>query len=208
MQLLDSTWHCQNVTLTFTFFAADTFSYPLDQIRTFLGHMFTGFNDVEVFIRDFNSVFSIRLNGVISDTFNFFDSCEAMAYSLPLLLGALCCLSVAHGVLRVFNMRASGLETDIFGGDTDGYVRGFCNSASLGQTSVRKDDANPWWSEEFVSFTCAENAVLTLEVHDSDLIFDNMLGSCQTSVITGTNSNTCYLEGGAVFYYTVEYTLS
>ncbi|KAM3610394.1 uncharacterized protein V6R79_003373 [Siganus canaliculatus] len=132
------------------------------------------------------------------------DCGEAMACSLPLLLVALCCLSVAHCQLKVFNLRASDLPTDALG-ITDGYVHVFSNSNSMGKTSTRDNDANPWWSEEFTYFKAVEGDILTLEVHDSDLIFDDVVGICDRSITQGTHSHQCYLEKGGVLYY--EYTL-
>ncbi|XP_053277703.1 perforin-1 [Pleuronectes platessa] len=128
-----------------------------------------------------------------------------MASSLPLLLLLLCSLTVAEAQLRLFNMRASGLPSDIFG-ITDGYVKVFCASASLGVTSVRKNNPNPWWDEEFSDPMAQQNDILRLEVHDEDLIFDDLLGVCQRQLNKGTHEIDCYLDKGGLFQYT--YTLN
>ncbi|XP_053277124.1 perforin-1-like isoform X1 [Pleuronectes platessa] len=128
-------------------------------------------------------------------------ACEAMASSLPLLLLLLCSLTVAEAQLRLFNMRASGLPSDIFG-TTDGYVKAFCASASLGVTSVRNDNPNPWWDEEFSYFKAQQNDILRLEVHDHDMVFDDLLGVCQRQIKSGTHEHDCYLEKGGILHYT------
>ncbi|XP_051279140.1 perforin-1-like [Dicentrarchus labrax] len=127
-----------------------------------------------------------------------------MASSLPLLLLSLCSLSVAQSQLKLFNLRATGLPSDIFG-TTDGYVKVFCGPATLGATSIRHNEANPWWEEEFAYVKAQENDILRLEVHDSDLVFDDLLGVCQRQIKLGTHEYECFLEEGGTLHYT--YTL-
>ncbi|CAB1428066.1 unnamed protein product [Pleuronectes platessa] len=124
-----------------------------------------------------------------------------MASSLPLLLLLLCSLTVAEAQLRLFNMRASGLPSDIFG-ITDGYIKMFCASASMGVTSIRHNDPNPWWEEEFSYPKAQQNDILRLEVHDEDLIFDDLLGVCQLLIKPGTHEHDCSLEKGGTLQYT------
>ncbi|XP_060893457.1 double C2-like domain-containing protein alpha [Labrus mixtus] len=127
-----------------------------------------------------------------------------MASSLPLLLLLLCTLNVAHSNIRIFNLRATGLPSDLFG-TTDGYVKVSFASVGLGKTSVQRNTVNPWWTEEFSYFNAEENDVLMFEVFDSDLIFDDLLGVCQRQVKVGTHSFDCYLEKQGTFHYS--YTL-
>ncbi|XP_042277175.1 perforin-1-like [Thunnus albacares] len=127
-----------------------------------------------------------------------------MACSLSCLLLVLCSLTVAEAQLKLFNLRASDLPSNILG-TTDGYVKVFCGSANLGETSVRNDDSNPWWEEEFVHFKAKENDVLRLEVHDSDLLFDDLLGVCQRQIKVGTHKHSCFLKEGGILHYA--YTL-
>ncbi|XP_028442191.1 perforin-1-like isoform X2 [Perca flavescens] len=127
-----------------------------------------------------------------------------MASSCPLLLLVLCSLTVAEAQLKVFNMRASNLPSTILG-TTDSYVKGFCGSATLGKTSVRNNNPNPWWEEVFTHFKAEENNILRLEVHDSDFIFDDLLGVCQRQIKLGTHEHDCFLEKGGTLHYT--YTL-
>uniref|UniRef100_A0A672YDB5 Perforin-1-like n=1 Tax=Sphaeramia orbicularis TaxID=375764 RepID=A0A672YDB5_9TELE len=117
---------------------------------------------------------------------------------LPVLWAA------AEAQLRVFNLRASDLPSDILG-ITDGYVKVFCSSTFVGETSVRDNNANPWWEEEFTHFLVQENDILRLEVHDSDFLFDDLLGVCERPVKNGTHEHDCFLEEGGVLHYT--YTL-
>ncbi|XP_077378901.1 uncharacterized protein LOC144019610 [Festucalex cinctus] len=124
----------------------------------------------------------------------------AMASSLSFLLLVLCALPVAQAQLKVFNLRASGLPSDILG-ITDGYVNVFCGSATLGTTTVREDTVNPWWEEKFSYFKAQESDVLRLEVHDRDLLFDDLLGVCQRQIRPGTHEHDCYLEEGGTLHY-------
>uniref|UniRef100_A0A3Q3SN48 C2 domain-containing protein n=1 Tax=Mastacembelus armatus TaxID=205130 RepID=A0A3Q3SN48_9TELE len=116
----------------------------------------------------------------------------------------LCCLTVAEAQLKLFNLRATKLPSDILG-TTDGYVKVFCGSATLGKTSVRKNDADPWWEDEFNYFKAHENDVLRLEVYDSDLLFDDLLGVCQRQIKLGTHQHDCFLKKGGTLHYA--YTL-
>uniref|UniRef100_A0A3Q1GAG8 C2 domain-containing protein n=1 Tax=Acanthochromis polyacanthus TaxID=80966 RepID=A0A3Q1GAG8_9TELE len=128
-----------------------------------------------------------------------------MASSLPLLLLVLCSLSVAQCQLRLFNLRATDLPSD-FLGITDGYVEVFCGGSTLGKTSVRNNNANPWWEEEFSYFKAQENDVMRLEVHDSDILFNDLLGVCQRQIKPGTHEHDCFLESGGILHYS--YTLN
>ncbi|XP_023253320.1 perforin-1-like [Seriola lalandi dorsalis] len=128
-----------------------------------------------------------------------------MASSLPLLLLVLCSLSVAQSQLRVFNLRASGLPSDLFG-VTDGYVKVFCSSAAMGMTSIRHDNPNPWWEEQFTNSNAQVNDVLRLEVFDHDFVFDDLLGVCQCQIKPGTHEHDCFLKEGGSLHYA--YTLS
>ena len=120
------------------------------------------------------------------------------------LLLLLCSVSWAQTQLRVFNLRAKGLPQDLLG-ITDGYVKVFFRSELLGKTDVLKNNANPWWPEDFIYVYAKPNDPLRLEVHDKDLIFDDLVGTCFVQVQSGTYEEHCDLEkGGALFY---DYTL-
>ncbi|KAI4792469.1 hypothetical protein KUCAC02_033360 [Chaenocephalus aceratus] len=82
------------------------------------------------------------------------------------------------------------------------YVKVFCGSATLGETSVRHNDRNPWWEEDFAHFKARENDVLKLEVHDHDIGFDDLLGVCQRKIKLGTHEYECFLEEGGSLHYT------
>ncbi|XP_034005848.1 perforin-1-like [Trematomus bernacchii] len=127
-----------------------------------------------------------------------------MASCSPLLLLVLCTLTVAEARLKVFNMRASKLHSS-FLGTPDAYVEVFSGSATLGETSVRHNNENPWWDEDFTHFNARENDVMRLEVHDHDFGFDDLLGVCQRQIKLGTHEHECFLEEGGSLHYT--YTL-
>ncbi|XP_047186814.1 perforin-1-like isoform X1 [Scophthalmus maximus] len=133
-------------------------------------------------------------------------SCEAMASGLPLLLLVLCSLTAAEAWLRLYNLRASGLDADTFSA-ADGYVKVFCGSAKLGETSVNHNNANPWWTEEFSHFKAQENGVLRLEVHDEDIFYDDLLGICQCQIKVGTHEHNCFLKEGGTLHYMYTFSM-
>ncbi|XP_046900155.1 uncharacterized protein LOC124483664 isoform X2 [Hypomesus transpacificus] len=109
-------------------------------------------------------------------------SCVTLALGLLFLAGT-------HAQIKIFNLRATKLPSDLLG-TTDGYVKVFCGPDALGKTSVRNNDKNPWWPEEFSSFKTAENDVL---------------GTCQRQVKIGTHQHDCFLKKGGTLTYS--YTL-
>ncbi|CAK6950502.1 perforin-1-like [Scomber scombrus] len=128
-----------------------------------------------------------------------------MASSLSLLLLVLCALTVAEAGLRVFNLRATDLLPDPIG-PCDGYVKVFLSSVNLGTTSVILNNARPWWEEEFAYISARQYNVLRLEVYDRDLIYDDLLGTCETQIKQGTHEYYCSLKTGGKLHFS--YTLS
>lgn len=128
-----------------------------------------------------------------------------MSSPVCLLLLALCGLAAAQGGLRVYNLRATGLPSDALG-ISDGYVKVFSGAASLGKTATLHNQVNPWWEEEFAYRNALENDILRLEVYDSDLVFDDRLGTCTTALKKGRFDHQCGLDDGGSLYYS--YTLS
>ncbi|XP_071058761.1 perforin-1-like [Pseudochaenichthys georgianus] len=124
-----------------------------------------------------------------------------MASCSPLLLLVLCTLTVAEAQLKVFDLQARKLHANILG-TPDAYVKVFCGSTTLGETSVRHNDKHPWWDEDFAHFKARENDVLRLEVHDHDIGFDDLLGVCQRKIKLGTHTHECFLEEGGSLHYT------
>uniref|UniRef100_A0AAZ1XRX3 C2 domain-containing protein n=1 Tax=Oreochromis aureus TaxID=47969 RepID=A0AAZ1XRX3_OREAU len=144
-----------------------------------------------------------------------------MDSSVPFVLMLLMCSSIiVEAQLKVYDLRASNLPTVILL-TTDAYVTVSSGSTSLGKTSVRYNDPNPWWEEEFSYFYAEENDMLTLEefsyfyaeendmltleVWDLDLLFDDQLGVCQRQLKVGTYQHDCFLTKGGTLHYT--YTL-
>lgn len=127
-----------------------------------------------------------------------------MASALPLLVLVVFSLTAAQAQIKVFNLRASNLPSNLLG-TTDGYVKVFCGTASLGETSVRNNEENPWWEEEFQYFSAKESDLLKLEVHDSDFLLDDLIGVCERRIQTGTHSHDCFLKKGGTLHYS--YTL-
>ncbi|XP_034005850.1 perforin-1-like [Trematomus bernacchii] len=127
-----------------------------------------------------------------------------MASCSPLLLLVLCTLTVAEAQLKLFNLRARRLNSGILG-TPDAYVEVFSGSASLGETSVRHNNENPWWEEDFTDLDTQENDMMKLEVYDQDIGFDDLIGVCQRQIKLGTHEHECFLKKGGTLRYT--YTL-
>ncbi|KAM3611779.1 uncharacterized protein V6R79_024128 [Siganus canaliculatus] len=127
-----------------------------------------------------------------------------MTCALHFLLLVLFSLSVAEAQLTVFDLRASDLPANILA-TTDGFVEVSCGSFSLGKTAVRRNTVSPWWEEEFTYFKAQENDTLVLEVYDSDILFDDLLGTCERQIVPGTHEHDCFLKKGGTLHYA--YTL-
>ncbi|XP_034055705.1 perforin-1-like [Gymnodraco acuticeps] len=127
-----------------------------------------------------------------------------MASCSPLLLLLLCALTVAEAQLKVFDLRASNLDSG-FLGSPDGYVKIFYGSATLGETSVRDNNQNPWWKEEFTHVNAREYGVMRLEVYDEDIGSDELLGVCRRIIRLGTHEHACVLEEGGTLHYTYSF---
>ncbi|XP_055017444.1 uncharacterized protein LOC129411242 [Boleophthalmus pectinirostris] len=119
---------------------------------------------------------------------------------LLLLLGA----SLSSAQLKVYSLRATDLPSNLVS-TTDGYVKVYVGSKSIGQTTVRNDDTDPWWGEEFAYLDAKENDELKLEVYDRDLMFDDLLGTCKRQIRVGTYQHDCFLSKGGTLHYS--YTL-
>nr|XP_013998872.1 unnamed protein product [Salmo salar] len=103
-------------------------------------------------------------------------------------------------VLKVFNLRASDLDSDLLG-IPDAYVEVFRAYGFLGRTEVKNNNADPAWEEEFSFLNAHENNTLRLEVYDSDIFFDDLLGTCECSIKIGTWQHQCFLKTGGTLYY-------
>ncbi|KAG8008566.1 hypothetical protein GBF38_019783 [Nibea albiflora] len=128
-----------------------------------------------------------------------------MAWSLPALLLLLCSLGVSQALLRVYNLRADGLNADPTT-PADCYVKLFYDSKGMGMTSFKVDTNSPWWDDEFAYPGAEQGSILRVEAWDKDLIYDDKLGSCQFLLRLGTWIAKCHLAEGGTLYF--NYTLS
>ncbi|XP_012685231.2 perforin-1-like [Clupea harengus] len=117
--------------------------------------------------------------------------------SLPLGLLVLSLLCVATADVRVWGIRAYGLSGDAWS-PPDPYVKVFCGNAFGGTTEFIKNNANPSWSAAFSFPHGRPGDALKLEVWDKDLMRDDHLGTCTTTVQNGSNSMSCSLRKGRV----------
>merc|ERR1712168_1028627 len=131
---------------------------------------------------------------------------ETMTSSLRVLL-LLCTLAATtQASLKISNLRASDLP-GFLTADPDAYVQVHCGAANLGKTATRNNNHNPWWEEDFHHFRAKAGDVLKLEVYDSDIGFDDLLGTCQRSIQVGVwNNLECYLKRGGTLYYSYAFT--
>ncbi|CAB1322382.1 unnamed protein product, partial [Coregonus sp. 'balchen'] len=107
-------------------------------------------------------------------------------------------------VLKVFNLRASNLDSSLLG-TADAYVEVFRAFGFLGRTEVKNDNTDPSWEEEFSFLNARENNTLRMEVYDSDVDLDDLLGTCERSIKMGTFQHQCFLKKGGTLHYS--YTL-
>jgi hypothetical protein len=84
-------------------------------------------------------------------------------------------------------------------------IQVFSGAGYGGKTEVKTDDHDPWWKEDFNFFNVRENDPLRLEVYDSDVLFDDLLGTCERSIKNGTWQHSCAIKRGGTLYYS--YTL-
>ncbi|KAK5612089.1 hypothetical protein CRENBAI_000757 [Crenichthys baileyi] len=129
---------------------------------------------------------------------------EVMASSLPLIVLLLCCVTVAHSYLEVYNLRAQHLRPD-HGSNADGFVRVNCGSWYLGQTDVFHDNPNPSWGKRFTYSGALQNDLLIVRVYDKDVVFADELGSCRTPIRRGTYRVTCNLRTGGSLFFTYRF---
>ncbi|XP_064882931.1 perforin-1-like [Oncorhynchus nerka] len=131
--------------------------------------------------------------------------------SLPWCLLVVCVLTVVQiyaaeepMVLKVFNLHATDLQSSLLG-TPDAYVEVFRAHGFLGRTEVKNNNHDPSWKDEFSFLNARENNILRLEVYDSDIFFDNLLGTCERSIKIGTWQHKCFLKTGGILNYS--YTL-
>ncbi|KAK2841039.1 hypothetical protein Q7C36_012618 [Tachysurus vachellii] len=110
-----------------------------------------------------------------------------------------CCpLRTGRGTLRVTVQRASGLNADFFS-QTDAYVKVWYNNMYK-ETNIVMNNNNPVWDITFNFGSIEFGHVLLIEVWDSDVRFDDLLGRCSIYPERGTQSNSCSLSSGVFFF--------
>ncbi|XP_045903129.1 perforin-1-like [Micropterus dolomieu] len=120
-------------------------------------------------------------------------------------LDASCCpKDNLWGKLVVTIVRAWNLYGDYAAAvPTDGYVKMWYGSMYR-QTHVVESD-NPTWNARYDLGRVRTNLDLKIEIWDSDLQYDDLLGSCNRSLMEGTNTIYCPADPG---YLEVKYTLT
>lgn len=120
-------------------------------------------------------------------------------------LDASCCpKDNLWGKLVVTIVRAWNLYGDYAAAvPTDGYVKMWYGSM-FRQTHVVESD-NPTWNARYDLGRVRTNLDLKIEIWDSDLQYDDLLGSCNRSLMEGTNTIYCPADPG---YLEVKYTLT
>ncbi|XP_038636297.1 perforin-1-like [Scyliorhinus canicula] len=113
----------------------------------------------------------------------------------------LCCpKELGIGNLNVKVKEGRNLWGDTFSG-TDGYVVVSWGLAKR-KTSVISDNNNPNWNTllDMGEVKAGIGHELTIKVWDSDLIGDELLGTCKVTLRSGTHRKVCYLKYGKVTY--------
>lgn len=123
-----------------------------------------------------------------------------MRFCCPLLLLSLLC--AAHADVHVWGISGSNLSGDPSGNPPDPYVKVQCGSVSGGMTDFKKDTSNPTWSETFSFRDGKAGDTLRVEVWDKDLSYDDHLGTCTTTVGSGSHRVSCLIGKGTLeFFY-------
>uniref|UniRef100_A0A3Q3K0H7 MACPF domain-containing protein n=1 Tax=Monopterus albus TaxID=43700 RepID=A0A3Q3K0H7_MONAL len=117
-------------------------------------------------------------------------------------LDSSCCPKQAwRGTLEVTIIRAWGLKGDLTG-KTEGYAKLFFGGFSERTRMIRSND--PQWNERFQLGNVDTHSNLYIEIWDLDVKHDDLLGSCQRSLMQGTHSHTCHMRIGSFqFRYTL-----
>ncbi|TSL10189.1 Perforin-1 [Bagarius yarrelli] len=111
-----------------------------------------------------------------------------------------CCpLQAGHGSLKVMVQRATGLPGDFFS-QADCYVKIWYNNI-YERTGIVNNNNNPEWYQSYTFGSIEFGHALILEVWDSDVWFDDILGRCVVYPERGSYLRTCRFNN-AVFYFT------
>ncbi|XP_043942303.1 perforin-1-like [Protopterus annectens] len=132
------------------------------------------------------------------------DSCICTCYEGN-GVNSMCCSSQrGTAKLTVVIRRASGLWGDHFS-QADAYVKVIYETHFV-QTSVILNNDNPLWEDTFdIGFvTVTEHSLMHIEVWDSDLKYDDLLGSCEERLLSGHHKKICYFTYGRLIF---EYSL-
>uniref|UniRef100_K7FG64 Perforin 1 n=1 Tax=Pelodiscus sinensis TaxID=13735 RepID=K7FG64_PELSI len=127
------------------------------------------------------------------------DPCTCHCSGNPLTNSMCCSLRRGGARLKVRVMSGKELFGDITT-TTDGYVKVFFQGQEL-ETSLIANNDNPEWNEDlyFGAVTLPEEPELKVEVWDSDISPDDLLGVCFTQLKAGRNVTLmCNLERGHV----------
>ncbi len=110
-----------------------------------------------------------------------------------------CCpMRVRCGKLRVLVHRATGLKADLFT-CTDVYVQVWYN-LMYEETEVIMDNNDPEWNISYEFGSIEFGHELVLEVWDSDVIYNDMVGRRVVSPERGTHSHSCKLKRGILYF--------
>uniref|UniRef100_A0AAY4CNU9 C2 domain-containing protein n=1 Tax=Denticeps clupeoides TaxID=299321 RepID=A0AAY4CNU9_9TELE len=112
----------------------------------------------------------------------------------------LSCLCAVQAKVRVWGISGSGITGDPVGAP-DPYVKVYCGNSFGGMTDFQKDTANPSWNVEFNFPNSGVGDNLKLEIWDKDLNYDDKLGTCSSTVKSGSYKVTCSFGKGTLFYH-------
>ncbi|XP_007250855.3 perforin-1-like [Astyanax mexicanus] len=105
-----------------------------------------------------------------------------------------CCpFKSQRGLLSVTVIRAWGLKGDLVG-KTEGYVKVRYERHFRQTHWIRSND--PTWNQTYHLGNVYSGSRLRLEVWDKDVRYDDLLGGCSVSVISGEHRHVCGLNNG------------
>ncbi|XP_075784795.1 perforin-1-like isoform X2 [Pelodiscus sinensis] len=138
--------------------------------------------------------------------FDSLDPCTCHCSGNPLTNSMCCSLRRGGARLKVRVMSGKELWGDVTT-NTDAYVKVFFQGQELRTSCIANND-NPEWNEDldFGAVTLPEKPKLNMQVWDSDVLPDDLMGGCFTYLKAGRNVTLkCNLERGhVVFSYSLE----
>uniref|UniRef100_A0A8C7X8P1 Perforin-1 n=1 Tax=Oryzias sinensis TaxID=183150 RepID=A0A8C7X8P1_9TELE len=129
------------------------------------------------------------------------EPCVCQCHNNPAVTPDCCPAEKSKARVIITALRASGLWGDYFTA-TDAYVKVFIGKL-VGRTPVIANNNNPQWNMaiDLGTQVLSEGQKLKFEVWDEDNKWDDdLLGTCERALTSGTKSGVCALNHGELFF--------